>query len=101
MRHLEFAPAKLNLWLKVHKKREDGFHEIETLIVPIATIKDELHFDLNLRSGELIFECNDFNLESDHQNLVLQALSSLQREVGNEFHGKIKLVKIILKKNHT
>ena len=95
MRHLEFAHAKLNLWLNVHKKREDGFHEIETLIVPIATIKDELHFDLNLGSGELIFECNDFNLESDHQNLVLQALSSLQPEVGNEFHGKIKLVKRI------
>ena len=59
MRHLEFAPAKLNLWLRVHGKREDGFHEIETLMVPIATVKDELSFDIELGDGELIFECND------------------------------------------
>ena len=95
MRHLEFAPAKLNLWLKIHKKGEDGFHEIETLIVPIATVKDEHHFDLNLGSGKLIFECNDFSLESDRHNLVLQALRALQCEAGNEFHGKIRLVKKI------
>lgn len=95
MRHLEFAPAKLNLWLKIHKKREDGFHEIETLMVPIATVKDELHFDLNLGAGKLIFECNDFSLESDRHNLVLQALRALQCEAGNGFHGKIRLVKKI------
>jgi len=95
MRHLEFAPAKLNLWLKIHEKREDGFHEIETLMVPIATVKDELHFDLNLGAGELIFECNDYNLESDRENLVLRALRALQCEVGNEFHGKIRLAKSV------
>ena len=95
MRHLEFAPAKLNLWLKIHKKRDDGFHEIETLIVPITTVKDDLHFDLNLGAGEIIFECNDFSLESDRQNLVLQALRALQCEAGIELHGKIKLVKRI------
>ena len=54
MRHLEFAPAKLNLWLKVQEKREDGYHEIETLIVPIVTIKDDLHFDLNSGEGESV-----------------------------------------------
>ena len=95
MRYLEFAPAKLNLWLRIHNKRDDGFHEIETLIVPITTVKDDLHFDLNLGAGEITFECNDFSLESDRQNLVLQALRALQCEAGIELHGKIKLVKRI------
>ena len=95
MRHLEFAPAKLNLWLRVHGKREDGFHEIETLMVPIATVKDELSFDIELGDGELIFECNDVNLETDHQNLVLRALNALESESGKKFCGKIKLDKKI------
>ena len=29
------APAKLNLYLEVGERRGDGFHELETLIVPI------------------------------------------------------------------
>ena len=95
MRHLEFAPAKLNLWLKVQEKREDGYHEIETLIVPIVSIKDDLHFDLNLGEGELIFECNDTSLGLDCENLVLQALNAFQCETGNRVYGKIKLVKRI------
>ena len=95
MRHLEFAPAKLNLWLKVHGKRGDEFHEIETLIVPIATVMDELHFDLELGEGELIFECNDISLGSDRQNLVLQALNAIESECGKRFFGKIKLTKRI------
>ena len=31
-----FAPAKLNLFLEVLGKRTDGFHEIETLMVPVS-----------------------------------------------------------------
>ena len=29
------APAKVNLWLEVLRRRDDGFHEIETLIAAI------------------------------------------------------------------
>ena len=30
------APAKINLSLKILGRRDDGFHEIETLIAPIS-----------------------------------------------------------------
>lgn len=30
-----FPPAKINLGLQIHSKRSDGFHEIETCMVPI------------------------------------------------------------------
>jgi len=37
------APAKLNLFLEVLGKRADGFHEIETLMVPVR-LSDSLSF---------------------------------------------------------
>ena len=38
-----WAPAKLNLFLEVLARRDDGFHEIETLMCPIG-LYDTLHF---------------------------------------------------------
>ena len=34
-----FAPAKINLSLKILRRREDGFHEIETLMAPISLVR--------------------------------------------------------------
>ena len=41
------APAKINLSLRVLGKRADGFHEIESLMVPLssAMLGDVLYFD--------------------------------------------------------
>jgi len=30
------APAKINLFFEVLNRRQDGFHEIETLMVPVG-----------------------------------------------------------------
>lgn len=39
------APAKLNLFLEILARREDGYHEIETLMVPV-TIFDTIRFSV-------------------------------------------------------
>ncbi len=39
-----FAPAKINLSLKILGRRNDGFHELDTLIAPIS-LYDELRID--------------------------------------------------------
>jgi len=36
------APAKVNLHLKINGRRPDGFHEIESLIVPVSLADDIL-----------------------------------------------------------
>ena len=65
------APAKINLSLRVLRKREDGFHEIETLMAPIA-IRDTL--DIERRDGGgITFTCSDKTLPADGTNLVVRA----------------------------
>ena len=44
------ARAKVNLWLRVLGRREDGFHEIETRMVEIG-LADELHLETRDEPG--------------------------------------------------
>ena len=65
------APAKINLSLRVLRRREDGFHEIETLMAPVS-IRDTL--DIGRRDGGGIdFSCSDKTLPVDGSNLVVRA----------------------------
>ena len=68
-----FAPAKINLLLKILHRRSDGFHEIETLIVPIS-LCDELKIDKKEKGIE--FRCQDPSVPQDEDNLVVRAAKS-------------------------
>ena len=68
-----FAPAKINLSLKILGRRDDGFHEIETLIVPIS-LCDEMKIEKNERGIE--FRCDDPFVPLSDDNLVIQAAKS-------------------------
>ncbi len=99
------APAKLNLFFEVLGRREDGYHDVETLVVPIAWY-DTLYFEGD--SGEeLRFRCQrvsgpwgrdptwlgDFP-EGD-RNLVVRAVDLLRRRAGSRRGGRMRLVKRI------
>jgi 4-diphosphocytidyl-2-C-methyl-D-erythritol kinase len=49
------APAKLNLFFEVLEKRRDGYHEIETLMVPVDLF-DSLYFEEDF-SGQVKLDC--------------------------------------------
>lgn len=66
------APAKINLSLRVLGKRADGFHELESLMVPIS-VCDALEIEERVEQG-LQFECSDPSIPSDDGNLVVQAV---------------------------
>jgi 4-diphosphocytidyl-2-C-methyl-D-erythritol kinase len=64
----ELAHAKVNLFLRVLRRREDGFHEIETVMAPI-TLCDSLEIQPSKRFE---FHCDEPNLAGD-ENLVVRA----------------------------
>jgi 4-diphosphocytidyl-2-C-methyl-D-erythritol kinase len=68
------APAKLNLFLKVLGKREDGYHNILSLIQPV-TLFDEIHIELEEQgSFEIALEIEgETKLPKDNSNLALRA----------------------------
>ena len=75
------APAKINLSLKVRGKRNDGFHDIETLISPIS-LYDKI--DIEKQNRWIDFSCDDPTLSTGDDNLVVRAAKLFLE------HAKIK-----------
>jgi len=69
------APAKINLSLKVLRRRDDRFHEIETLIAPIS-LCDEIKIDKINSGKEIEFHCDDPSVPPDEDNLVVRAATN-------------------------
>ena len=67
-----FAPAKINLSLKILSRREDGFHEIETLIAPIS-LCDEINIERKKSGQGIDFHCDDPSVPRGEDNLVVRA----------------------------
>lgn len=98
------APAKLNLFLTVIGKRDDGFHEIETLMYPVAMF-DTLTFAPS-DSRDLTFSCRAIRevardaehpdaLPTGSDNLVLKALELLRGRLGVKAGAQVHLTKRI------
>jgi 4-diphosphocytidyl-2-C-methyl-D-erythritol kinase len=91
---MEFlAPAKINLSLRVLRRREDGFHDIETLMAPIS-IFDTLEIELGDEGG-LQFTCSDPSLPTSDDNLAVRAARRFCESFGFQPHLKIHLTKEI------
>jgi len=70
-----FAPAKINLSLRILGRRDDGFHEIETVIAPI-TLCDEIEIGKSDSSNEIEFHCDDPSMPAGDDNLIVRAAKS-------------------------
>ena len=87
------APAKVNLTLQVLRRRDDGFHEIETLMAPI-TLADRLQ--ISLRTDQSIrLTCSDPSVPSDASNLAHRAAAAFAKHSGLEFGVDIHIGKKI------
>jgi len=84
------APAKLNLFLHINARRDDGYHELETLFT-FLNFGDELSFELTDESSILITgDTKDIPLED---NLIYKAALMLQTDTKTKHGVKINLIK--------
>jgi 4-diphosphocytidyl-2-C-methyl-D-erythritol kinase len=88
------APAKINVSLKILRRRDDGFHEIETLITPI-TLCDQIEIEKSDSSSEIEFHCDDPSVPAGDDNLIVRAAraffaaTKLKRAISIELKKKI------------
>lgn len=84
------APAKLNLTLEVRAKRQDGFHEIRSVIQTI-TLSDRLRFE----SGKKLEFKSDSPDWMAEKSLLSRAASLLQQVTGCSQGATIEIKKCI------
>jgi len=89
-----FAPAKINLYLKILGRRSDGFHEIETLIAPIS-LYDEIRIDKGDAKEGIEFRCDDPSVPKGDNNLAVRAAKAFFAETNVKPAISIELKKQI------
>jgi 4-diphosphocytidyl-2-C-methyl-D-erythritol kinase len=89
-----YAPAKVNLSFQIKGRREDGFHEIETLMAPIS-LSDRLTIERGQATDDIKFSCDDSSLPIGEENLVVQAARLFQKATKIEEGVEIALEKKI------
>jgi 4-diphosphocytidyl-2-C-methyl-D-erythritol kinase len=82
------TPAKINLGLQVLSKRQDGFHELETVLQMVA-LYDELEFLIS--DGNLLLTCDQPEIPENEDNLVMKAASLLRQEFRDKAKGGVKI----------
>ena len=89
---LWLAPAKINLFLRVLRKRADGYHDIVSLMQKI-TLYDELIFS-PIPTG-IVLNCPGSDLPTSEDNLVFRAAQSIFAYANYPSGVEIKLTKKI------
>ncbi len=90
------APAKVNLTLRILGKRPDGYHELETLMVPVS-LHDHLRIVAEPAARPRV-SCRVTGPErvpGGMKNLAARAADALMREVGISARVSIDLHKVI------
>ena len=72
------SPAKVNLYLRVLRKREDGYHDILSLMQRIS-LCDEMTFSPGAK--RIVIRCPDSSLPEDEDNIVYRAAAAFYSRI--------------------
>lgn len=86
------APAKINLLLRVLRKRPDGYHDLASIMQQIS-IYDELEY--TLQQEGITLHCPGTDLPTNEQNLIYRAAQTLFNHTGYRNGVEIVLNKYI------
>ncbi len=69
--------AKINVGLKIVSKREDGFHNIQTIFYPVK-LHDEIHISIspNIAYNSVYITCNKYYVPSNKDNICFKAIEA-------------------------
>ena len=80
-----FAPAKINMILRIFDRRPDGFHNLWSIMQTVA-LEDEVQIRLRADRQDIQLRCDATQLAADHSNLVYRAaaevLARAQQSIG-------------------
>lgn len=86
------VPGKINLWLEVLGRRTDGYHEVSTLMLPVALF-DRLEVEA---CGEGIrLECAHPLVPVDERNLIHRAAEAFFQKTGWRTGLQVRLDKVL------
>ena len=85
------TPAKINFGLNIVSRRDDGYHNLETIFFPVnlfddITIREDDHFS---------FTTNNIQLKSEMNNSVIKAKDLFSKYAGIDINASIALKKRI------
>lgn len=83
---VSFPNAKINLGLTIIRKREDGFHDLETVFYPIKNLRDALEVIRNTTNTDdpVSFQSSGLNIQGAvSDNLCIKAYRLLQKDYTN------------------
>ena len=87
------SPCKLNLFLRILGRRENGFHDLASLFQSISLSDYMLFTKLKDGAQKDILTCSDETLEIDDSNLVTKALNLMRKKTGINAFFKVHLKK--------
>lgn len=88
------VPAKINLWLEVIRKREDGYHDISSLMLPVSVF-DHVSIEVRPGGGRIAIACDEPEIPSDERNLAWRAADLYMRSSGKKAGVDIRIEKHI------
>ncbi len=78
----QFAPAKINLFLRVTGRRADGYHELDSIFVPIA-LGDRVAIEMRPSDKvSIAMRCEGASVPLDDRNLAWRAAAAFMKEFG-------------------
>jgi 4-diphosphocytidyl-2-C-methyl-D-erythritol kinase len=86
----EPAPAKINLFLRVVGRRADGYHELDSVFVPVS-LCDQMRIEIRVEPQSaadttIALRCDRDNIPAGEKNLAWRAADAFLGEFGAEIH---------------
>jgi 4-diphosphocytidyl-2-C-methyl-D-erythritol kinase len=91
----EATPAKINLWLRITGRRLDGYHELDSVFIPIP-LWDRVGLGMRLGHAPAVWlRCDHLGLGPESANLAVRAAHAFMDEFGTNAEVMVDLHKKI------